>query len=416
MAAFQAVSARSRLATGPSACSTSVAASSTNGTSWRRRAAPRRELGPLRPMHATRRPARSRIGAERDMRPSSSSSTISAQPRRLTRRSSDGEPGEGRHRSGCQPSGLGFVEPCFELARAQLGEDELPGGRCVQRDVGSDPADDAEAVCRIELGDDLHRGAARDDGKKRRLVGTVAEPAQRPVRSLDQRAVGIGAAREPKQLVADHPPGRRLGDEPSVGERPERAADRRSRLPGRARERGRRGRFGRLGHRGEDVDRPVERDGSGDSSYCSSDEQSRQSDDQVASSTDADRLRHPHRVRDDRRPDPVPRRADRRARAPVGHERARDADVPLEPPCGLDPPRPVRARGGARCELRLHVARHVAHASPRPLRRRRRSRRARRGRRVLGAPERAARGPALQRLQRLAAGELARSPSLDCGG
>ena len=149
---------------------------------------------------------------------------------------------------------------------------------------------------------------------------------------------------------------------------------------------------------------------------CSSDEQSRLSHDQVVASTDADRLRHPHRVRDDRRPDPVPRRADRRARAAVGHERARDADVPLEPPCGLDPPRPLRARGRARCELRLHVARHAAHASPRPLRRRRRHRRARRGRRVLGAPERAARGPALQRLQRLAAGQLASGPSLGCGG
>ena len=217
-------------------------------------------------MHATRLPPRSRTGAERDMRPSSSSSTISAQPRRRTRRSSAASPERGRHRSRRQPSGLGLLEPCFELALAQLGEDELPGGRCVQRDVGPDPADDAEAVCPVELGDDLHRGAARGDGKKRRLVGTVAEAAQRPARSLDQRAVGIGAAREPKQLVADHPPGRRLGDEPSVGERPERAADRRSWLPGRARERRRRGRFARMGHRGEDVDRPVEHDGSGDSS------------------------------------------------------------------------------------------------------------------------------------------------------
>ena len=156
---------------------------------------------------------------------------------------------------------------------------------------------------------------------------------KRPARSLDQRAVRIGAAREPEQLVADHPPAGGLGDEPSVGERSERAADRRPRLPGRARERRRRGGFGRLGHRDEDVDRPVERNGAGDSSTdCSSHEQSRQSDDQVISSTDADRLRHPHRVRDDRRPDSVPRRADRRARAAVGHERARDADVPVEPP------------------------------------------------------------------------------------
>ena len=49
-------------------------------------------VGPLSPMHATRRPARSRIGAETDTRPSSSSSTISAQPRRLTLRSSEASP------------------------------------------------------------------------------------------------------------------------------------------------------------------------------------------------------------------------------------------------------------------------------------------------------------------------------------
>ena len=232
--------------------------------SWRRRAAPRRER---RPAEADARDEaagavadRRREGHEAVLQLVDDLGPAAAPDHAKLRR----EPGERRHRSGCQPNGLGFVEPRFELALAQLGEDELPGGRCVQRNVGSDPADDAEAVCPIELGDDLHPGAARDDGKKRRLVGAVAEPAQRPLRSLDQRAVGIGAAREPEQLVADHPPGRSLGDEPSVGERPERAADRRSRLPGRARERRRRGGLGRLGHRGEDVDRPVERDGSRD--------------------------------------------------------------------------------------------------------------------------------------------------------
>ena len=55
------------------------------------------------------------------------------------------------------------------------------------------------------------------------------------------------------------------GDEPTVSERPERAARGRSWLPGRAGERGRRGRLGRPGQRREDVDCPIERDGSGDS-------------------------------------------------------------------------------------------------------------------------------------------------------
>ena len=215
-------------------------------------------------MAATRVPARSRIGAETDIRPSSSSSTISAQPRRLTRRSSAASPETVVTVRAVSRTGSGFLEPCFELALTQLGEDELPGGRGVQRDIRPHPADDAKAVRSVELGDDLHRGAARDDGKKRGLVGAVAEPAQRPVRSLDQRAVGIGAAREPKQLVAEHPPGRSLGDEPPVGECPERAADSRSWLPGRARERRRRRRRDGLGHGGEDVDRPVERNGSGD--------------------------------------------------------------------------------------------------------------------------------------------------------
>ena len=368
-------------------------------------------------MAATRVPARSRIGAERDMRPSSSSSTISAQPRRLTTTELRGEPGERRHRSGCKPNRLGFLEPRFELALAQLGEDELPGGRGVQRDVGPDPADDAEAVCSIELGDDLHRGAARDDGKKGRLVGAVAEPAQRPVRSLDQRAVGIGAAREPEQLVADHPPGRSLGDEPSVGERPERAADRRSWLPGRARERRRRGRLGRLGHRGEDVDRPVERNGSGDASTAA----------HQMSSLDNQMIRCHHR------------RMLIDCDIHIGYETIADLIPYLDAPTaelvrqsgtnGLAMPtypwnhpagwirRDLYERGEGHDANFVYMSLDTLRSpSPRPVRRRHRDRRARRGRRVLGAPERAARGPALQRLQRLAVGELAGCPSLGSEG
>ena len=211
-----------------------------------------------------RSPPWSRTGAASDTRPSSSSSTISAQPRRLTRRSSAASAGDSRHRPGCESNRLRLFEPGLELTLAQLGEDELPGGRGVQRHVRPDPADDAEAVCSIELGDDLHPGTARDDGQKRRLVGTVAQPPKRPGRCLDHRAAGIGDAREPEQLVPGNPPGRSLGDEPTVGERPERTTHRCAWLSRRSRERRRRGRLGRLGDRRQDIDRPVEGGGARD--------------------------------------------------------------------------------------------------------------------------------------------------------
>ena len=264
----------------------------------------RHELAPprgtetgARPAEADARdevPARSRIGAERDTRPSSSSSTISAQPRRLTRRSSAASPEtvvtvRAVSRAGWASSNHASSSLWLSSARTSFPADEACSGTSAPTQPTTPRRCAASSWVTISI-------AVRPV--------TMARSADSPARSRSRRsglsAASISApwgsalrASRNSSLPITHPAGS-LGDEPAVGERPERAADGRSRLPGRARERRRRGRRGGLGDRGEDVDRPVERNGSRDAArgfrYCSSDEQSRQSDEQVSSSTDADRL------------------------------------------------------------------------------------------------------------------------------
>ena len=211
---------------GSSARSASAAASSTSGA--QRLAAARTEAG-ARPADADHRDegpgAVTDRSGERTTRPTSSSSTISAHPRRRDACDLSLDPRHVHDRLAREASGPHLGDPCSTLLLTELGQHELAGGRCVQGHVGAHPADDAEVVRCVQLGDDLHLGPAGGDREQRRLAGAVAKPAQRPAGRLDYGAPWIGQPGQPEQLVTDDPAVGRLGDEAAVEQRSECAAD-----------------------------------------------------------------------------------------------------------------------------------------------------------------------------------------------
>ena len=127
----------------------------------------------------------------------------------------------------------------------------------------------------IELGDDVHLRASRDDTEKSGLAALIAEPAQRPAGGLDDGAARVGEPGEPEQLGAGDPTVGGLGDETAIEQSPKSSTHGWPWLTGSARERRGRRCAGRLSDRDEDIHRSVERDrardaGNLDAHYMSS--------------------------------------------------------------------------------------------------------------------------------------------------
>ena len=140
-------------------------------------------------------------GAERDMRPSSSSSTISAQPRRRTRRSSAASPERvvtvlAVSRAGWASSNHASSSLGLSSARTSFPADDACSGTSAPTQPTTPRRCAPSSWVTISIA-----GAPRDDGKERRLVSTIAEPAQaacpqpRSARCGDRRSARAETAR-----------------------------------------------------------------------------------------------------------------------------------------------------------------------------------------------------------------------------
>jgi hypothetical protein len=76
----------------------------------------------------------------------------------------------------------------------------------VQWDLGSDPICNAHVVPCVELEQNLHARSTTRHSEERRFGRVVAESDERWLGDLHETPVGVGGAREPDELVSEHPP------------------------------------------------------------------------------------------------------------------------------------------------------------------------------------------------------------------